>query len=198
MKELEITCLSPTLLIADLSLTLSRGDRRTLSEAQADQSKDLAFAIRSGALDATWHQRCRVVKDKKALPPTYVPPYVQKIQREVPPPVEEIAAPLTNLQVLRGIVREVVQEVVREEFKQLRQLIADLPAQSVQVVDPSGGDPGTPVQITTRGEEPSKDEAVFIPTISVKKMDLTVSSAASEAGGLEETAAALSLAKKEK
>lgn len=198
MKELEITCLSPSWGIADLALALNRGDKRILNETQVALSKDLAFAIRSGAVDAKWHQRCRTVKDKKTIPPTYVPPYVQKIQREVPPPVEEIAAPLTNLQVLRGIVREVVQEVVREEFKQLQQLIAKLPLSNVQEDVPSDSTQEMSVRITTRGEEPSKDEAVFFPTISVKKVDLAVSSASSEASGLEATAAALNLAKKEK
>lgn len=190
MREQEITCLSPSWIITDLAQSLVRGDRLILSEEQAHGSADLEFAIRSGAVSARWLQRCRNVNrgKPKPFPPTYTPPYVQRMGG-VPPPQREEVEIRVDPPTLRAVVREVVQEVVREEFQQIRNLLDSMRVRVVRENVPADAD--APLE--------DRPASVFIPSIAKPgKVDLNVETAATQADNLEGAAAALKAAKKEK
>lgn len=194
MKELEITCQSPVMILRDLGRTLTRGDLAVFSEEEVAGSDDLSFAIKSGAVSAKWRNRCHVVVPQnpkpKPSPPTYTPPYVQRLKptRLPDPEVEIPVAP----QVLREIVREIVQEVVHEEFQSIRDLIAHL-------VVKNGGKVEQFVQQDVQQEVQAGDElvAVFIPTIKKSgKVELSIDAAETQTTNLADAANALSAIRK--
>lgn len=116
MKEVQITCLTRSLRIEDLGLSLKKGDVVTIPHAVAWASSDLAFALRTKAASMLL-----VFKSKETRPEE---PPAKKQRHPMRIPTGEVAPPVLVrvkspeiLADMEGIVEQMVSLVEAEPPK---------------------------------------------------------------------------------
>jgi len=91
MVEAQITCTCPFIWIADLGLSMKKGQAATVPEVQARASKDLALANTNGGVSVTYIERYKELRTpSQEKPPVVVKPAPKIIHQPPPVKVEKI------------------------------------------------------------------------------------------------------------
>jgi len=191
MKETEITCLSQTLKIPDLGLTMVKGQVEHVEASRASQSKDLALVRRGGGVAVKEVRRSR--QTRKASQVAGPRPRLRDFVREepvsgppTPPPSTVTPGPITvqgvvDLAGVRQVVREEVTGALKEAFLSGR------------------GPVSMGYHVTAPKVDPTPDTPAFIPDKILQdgvKADIQVEATESEAGGVDAATKALKTRKK--
>jgi len=215
--EARIVCRVPRYLVQDLGLDLRQNQTVYYDRLQAHASKDLAHAVRVGAVELTY---VKTSKEKRtsSTDQNQFPPYVRRLG-QVPqaPPVEETPVDLEQEldtrfarfeEILRGRMVTMGREVQNTLLEELRGALPQLQLSEEKVasmVEASVSKAfekhkGTMVVPVTQSSQGGSDgEPVFIPsdlTSSGGEAHISVKATSSKDKNLDDAAAALKAARK--
>lgn len=200
MKEARIECLVREFPVHDLRLNMRRGDVEWKPEDAARGSRELAEAVRIGAVAVRYVERCQVAKPPPQ-PKRHVPPSVRMSRPNMggmvrPPPAGE---PVIDKEAVKEAIREEVREALAGaqnpgmSKETLKEALREVLGETVVVQGaPAGG--AVP---TSRKATPAADP-VYIPSNIVDKdakADITADKSESESDDLDAAAAALAATK---
>lgn len=200
MTEARIECLVKEFPLHDLKLHMRKGDVEWKPEADARKSRELAEAVRIGAIAVRYVERCQVAKSPPQ-PKRHVPPSVRLSRPNMGGMVRQPPTPATgDPQMDKKLVKEAVREELRDALagQETPTVNKDMLKDALREVLAEGGFRGPPT--TYNGKEPVAipSDPMYIPTDLVKKdakADITAQKDESAGGDLDAAAAALKATK---
>lgn len=208
MSDVTIVCVGDSANLQDLGILLHRGDKVTISSAQAQRSKDLRDAKGQGAVvvgapkfqaTRSYQEAQRVLAEVPTGRYAFVPPAPQPIEVSasqapvvrpesaptVAPSNRELQEILQALRALTAEVRALGQEIRTTSLPQRVEVVVAAPTEFIRQSSPP----------------PPNPEPVFIPTNLVEKGDNRVavtSKEGTDVGSLDAAAAVLKARRRKK
>ena len=197
MIEAEIKCVSPSLQVPDLGLSLIRGQVIHLSEADARGSVDLTRLVRAGGVTVRYRERVRERRERgqgATQAPTPARRFVQPLAPVVVPVqvVREVPAQVDEDRIVRRVAAEVMARMDTMQGDLTKVLSEALAGVSLQATPMRAADSRT----APLPEE--DDHPMFIPeVIGGKESKAAISVESGKGGGsVDEATAALKAMKR--